>query len=84
MKIQIRAEGRNINLAFPTNWLCSKPAVYIACKLGRRYAGDAMGNISPQAMESLCAELRCTKKRCGKWELVDVEAATGETVKIIL
>ena len=84
MRIQIRGGGHDMNLRFPT-WLCfSKATVWLANHVGRRYAGDAMKDITPEALEALSAEFRRIKKKHGSWELVDVESSSGERVKVIL
>ena len=84
MKIDIESREHNLHLRFPTRLLCSKMIVRIADRLGRKYAAEQMKSIPPEALEKLCAELRRTKDRYGKWDLVDVEAADGEKVKIVL
>lgn len=86
MKIQIKdhAEGRGMNLVLPTRMLFSKPVLHLINGAGRKYAGDAMENISPEAMEAIFAELRRVKEKYGTWELVDIHAADGDIVKIVL
>ena len=84
MRIRVQAEGRNINIALPTCMIFSKAVARIANTAGRKYAGDAMAQITPEQMDALFAEFRRIKKKYGSWELVDVESAGGEKVKIIL
>lgn len=84
MKIQIKSEGHNLVFFLPTKLIFGKAAVRIANTVGRKYAADAMKDISPQALESLCGELCRIKELHGKWELVDIESAGGDIVKIIL
>ena len=84
MRVRIKSEGHNLNFVIPTRWIFGKTAVRIANTLGRQYASHAMKDISPQALEMLCAELCRIKDIHGKWELVDIESAGGDIVKIIL
>lgn len=84
MKIQVKADGRDINILLPTGLVFSKGTVWLANHVGRKYAEDAMKNISPQALDALFAEFRRIKKKHGSWELVDVQSSSDEQVKIIL
>lgn len=84
MRIRIKSEGHNLVFALPTRLIFSKTAVRFANTVGRRYADTAMKDIPPQALELLCCELRRIKSAHGKWELVDIESANGDIVKIIL
>ena len=84
MRIQVKSEDSNINLVLPTNLIFSKGTVWLANHFGRKYAGDAMKYIPPEAMEKLFAELRRTKRRYGRWPLVEVHSADGSDVEIIL
>lgn len=84
MRIRVKSGDTNLNLVLPTRLLVGKTVVKLANTIGRRYATDALKDISPEALEILCAELRRIKKKYGTWELVDVESADGETVQIIL
>lgn len=83
MKIRVRSDDVNLNLALPTRLLIGKTVVKLANTLGRRFS-DALDDIPPETLEILCAELRRIKKKHGAWELVDVESAKGEIVQIIL
>lgn len=84
MRIRVKSEGHNFTLVFPTRLLTSKFAMRMAEKYGRKYAYEAMKNIPPHALESLCAELRRVKAKHGTWELVDVVSADGDEVYISL
>jgi len=84
MKIMIKGGGHDMNLYFPNRLCFSKATVWLANRVGRKYAEDAMKNIPPEALDALFAELRRIKKQHGSWELVDVESSSGEMVKIIL
>ena len=84
MKIHIKSGKHNLLLYIPTGLIFSKTVARLGCKYGLRYAGDAIKDISPEAMEALFAEFRSIKKKHHCWELVDIESANGEIVKIIL
>lgn len=84
MKIIVKSEEHNIRLGFPTTWLFGRGSAFLAEKLGRKYAPEAMENIPLDAIPILCAELRRIKKKYGSYDLVEVESAEGDYVKIQL
>lgn len=84
MKIKIKTSHNNLNLSFPTKLLFGRNAVRIINTIGRQYAVDVLDKIPPDALETMCAQLRQTKERYGTWDLVDIETADGKIVKIIL
>ena len=84
MRIRVKSEDTNINLLLPTNLIFSKATVWLANRYGRKYAGDAMKDIPPEAMDRLFAELRRIKRRYGHWDLVEVRGSDGAEVKITL
>lgn len=84
MRIQIKSDEKNLNIVLPTKLIFGRWVVYLANTVGRRYAGEQMNAVSPEALESLFAEFRRIKDTYGKWELVNIESSTGESVKIIL
>lgn len=84
MKIAVKGGGHDLKLIFPTALVFNKGTVWLANQFGRKYAEDAMKDIPPEAMDKLFAELRRIKKKHGTWELVDIESASGELVKVIL
>lgn len=84
MKIEIKGGGHTMTLLFPTLLIFSRGTAWLANTVGRKYAAEEMKNIPPEALNALFAELRRIKKRHGRWELVDVESASGEKVKITL
>ena len=49
-----------------------------------QYAPEAMVEIPPEAIPKLCAELRRLKKKYGALELVELDTAGGDHVKITL
>ena len=84
MKIIVKTPEHDIRLGIPTALIFSQGSAWLANKLGRKYAPEAMMNIPPEAIPALCAELRRIKKKYGPYELVEVESASGEHVKITL
>ena len=84
MRIQVRGESQNINLVLPTSLIFSKGIVWLANHFGRKYAAEAMDGIAPENLDALFAEFRRIKRKYGKWDLVEVESADGEYVKVTL
>ena len=84
MKIIVKSQEHNIRLGFPTAWLFGRGSAFLAEKLGRKYAPEAMGNIPPEASPILCAVLRRIKMKYGSYDLVEGESAEGDYVKIQL
>lgn len=84
MRIRINADGRRFTLLLPTALLFSRGTAWLANTVGRKYAGEAMKDIPPEAMNALFAELRRIKKRHGGWELVEAVSADGNRVNILL
>ena len=84
MKISVHDDETNLNLWLPTNLIFGKLTVRLVNGLGRKYAGEALEKIPPEALEKLFAELRCIKKKYGSWDLVEVESADGRSVRVTL
>lgn len=84
MRIHVKSKEDTINLILPTALVFSKATVWLANKVGRKYAGDAMKNIPPEALEAIFAEFRQIKRRYGRWDLVEVVSADGDQVMVRL
>lgn len=84
MKIQIRSNGFPITIPLPTNLVFSRSALRLANRLGRKYAGQELDALPPGALDALFAEIRRIKRQYGRWELVEIESADGDIVKISL
>ena len=84
MRIKVKSEDTDINLILPTNLIFSKGTIWLANHFGRKYAGDAMKDIPPEALAVLFAEFRRIKRHYGHWTLVEVRSADGSEVKITL
>ena len=84
MNIRIKSEGQNLRLWLPTRLIFSKTVARLGGKYGVKYAGEAMKNIPPEAIEILFAEFRRIKQKHKSWELVKVESTDGSVVDISL
>lgn len=84
MKIIVKSAEHTIRLGFPTSWMFGRGSAWLAEKLGRKYAPEAMGMIPPGATPILWAELRRIRKKYGAYDLVEVESADGDYVRIQL
>ena len=84
MRIQVTSEDMNLKLILPTALIFNRGIVWIANHFGRKYAGEAMAGIAPEHLDTLFAEFRRIKRKYGKWDLVELESADGEYVKITL
>lgn len=99
MRIQVMAADHNFTIPFPTGLIFSKPSVWLYVRIARRYsarmddyipedaqkhADTVISEIPEEALYAICAEFRRIKKKHGSWELVEVEASGGETVRITL
>lgn len=99
MKIQIRADGRNVCIGFPTGLVFSKPSAWLCMKTARMSAAytkrympedievsvsSIVKNIPEESVYALCDELRRMKRIRGSWELVHVESSDGSQVMITL
>ena len=84
MRIQVNGCGHHISILLPTNLIFSKGTVWLANRYGRKYAADAMKDISPEALDKLFAEFRRIKHQHKHWVLVEVKSSHGEEVSITL
>ena len=84
MRIKVKSGDTNINIPVPTNLVFSKGSVWLANRFGRKYAGDAMKDLPPEALDKLFAEFRRIKRKHGSWDLVEVESSDGSQVLIRL
>lgn len=84
MKIQVNDGEHKISILLPTNLIFSGGTAWLADHVGRKYAPEALENIPPEALNALFAEFRRIKHQYGRWTLVEVESAAGQTVKITL
>lgn len=84
MRVKVSDKDTNLDIILPTGLVFSRGTVFLVNKVARKYAGDAMENIPPEAMAALFAEFRRIKRKYGKWDLVEVESADGDRVLVRL
>ena len=84
MRIRIESAEKNLNIVLPTKLVFGRWGVALVNTVGRKYAGENIASISPEALDVLFAELRRIKNRYGKYELVEIESSDGDKVKITL
>lgn len=84
MRVRVKDEEHAFTILLPTNLIFSKGTVWLANFFGRKYAGDSMKDIPPEAVDKLFSEIRNMKRRYGRWELVEVNGADGSYVSIVL
>ena len=81
MRIHIKSEGKNLHFWIPTNFVFSRGIAWLAVRFGLHYANM---DLSPEQLYRLFAEFRRIKRKYRTWELVNVESADGEQVKVVL
>jgi len=84
MRIRVRSKDTNINIPIPTRLIFSKGTAWLANHFGRKYAGDALKDIPPEAMEKIFGEFRRMKRLDRHWQLVEIDTADGEHIEITL
>ncbi len=83
MKIRIRTKQRAFSVVLPTRMLFSKTILKFGLRIGKRYS-KAVPEFPPAAVDALCEEIHRIKKTKGAWELVRIQSADGEEVRIVL
>ncbi len=71
-------------MPFPTALLTSGTLMNLGLKIARKYGQTEIPDIKPSQVRRLCAELRRMKRKYGRYELVEIISADGETVRITL
>lgn len=84
MRIEITQGEKDMTIRLPHGLVFNGVTARIAVSIVRKHAPEAVEKISPEALAILFAELNRIKKKYGQWELVEVNSADGEQVKIIL
>lgn len=82
MRIQICDGERNIRILLPTCLIFSRLTAWIGSAAINKYVPQR--SLSGEQIDKIFAEFRRIKTKHGRWDLVDVESADGEKVKVIL
>ncbi len=83
MKIHIHSAERTLTVILPTRLLFSKGILKFGLMVGKRYS-DAVPEIPPAVVDALCDEIRRIKHIHAHWELVNIQAADGDQIQIVL
>ena len=84
MRIKVKASGaRQFTIALPTGMVFSPTLIHLWLRIGRKYASE-VPDISPHDLRAICKAAKQIKRRYGRYELVSVESAQGDLVKITL
>lgn len=84
MKIKVQSGTANIYLILPTTLVFSRGSAWLANHVGRKYSGNAMDNIPPEALKLIFAEFRRIKRKHGAWKLVEIDSSEGDRIRIEL
>ena len=88
MRIKIKTEGRSFTIPIPTFLLTSHHLLafgyWVTKKTSGKYSSGPMPDLDEAQLKKLCMELRRIKKQYGSYELVHVQSAEREIVRIIL
>ena len=85
MRIRIKSKDeKNINLVLPTSLVLSDLTALIAANAINKKAETKECKISSRDLCKLMAAMRKIKKKYGRFELVDIQSADGDIVKIVL
>ncbi len=83
MRIDIHSDERSFTVVLPTRLLFSKGVLKFGLKVGKCCC-NTVPEIPPAALDVLCGEIRRIKKTNPAWELVNIQSAGGDKVRIIL
>ena len=84
MTIRVKSREANLAIWLPTWLIFSKGFLKLGLKIAEKHAQTELPPIPPGAIDAICAEVRRIKGKHSRWELVDVESADGDHVKIVL
>ena len=84
MRILIESQEKNLHIPIPDFLLSPKLVPFLVEKMGKKYSSEMLMRIPPEALDRIFRELRSIKKKHGTWELVDIESACGDKIRIIL
>lgn len=88
MKIHAKSAERTVSVIVPTALLTSPHLLsfgyWVVKKTSSQYADGPMPDMDAKTLKRLCDELKRIKKKYGRYQLVEVTNAQGETVTITL
>lgn len=85
MRIYLTHEKFTFCIPFPTRLVLNKPVIKIANWAVKNYCPGEIPYIEPEYANMLYREIKNSRKKHGrKWDLVDVQSATGDGVRIRL
>ena len=82
MKIIVTTGENDIRFGLPTGLILGRGSAALAQHMAKKYSPEV--NLPDGALPALCDELRRIKKKYGTWDLVEMETASGQHVKITL
>ena len=82
MKIIVTTGENDIRFGLPTGLILGRGSAVFAQYMAKKYSPEV--NLPDGALPALCDELRRIKKKYGTWDLMEVETASGQHVKITL
>ena len=82
MRIQVKDGEHHIRILLPTRLIFSRLTAWIGSVAINKYVPQR--SLSGEQIDKIFAEFRRIKAKHGRWDLVDVESADGEKVKVIL
>ena len=83
MKIQLQGKERSLQLALPTGLIFSRFSLRLLLK-SVEINGCRLNGLSPEAADRLAREIKRIRKKHGSWELVEVETANAENIRVSL
>ena len=99
MRIQVKADGKNISIPIPTGMIFNRASIWTGLKIAgilcrskydhmpdhaKEHLDTFFASAHEESIYILCDEIMRIKRRYGSWTLLEVEKAEGEQVKITL
>ena len=88
MRIKLKSENSSFTIPVPTIFLTSPNFLafgyWIVRKTSGKYSPQPMPELSAAQLKGLCQELKRIRKQHGHYELLLVEGADGDLVRITL
>lgn len=88
MRIKLKSENRSFTIPVPNILLTSHHVLafgyWVVRKTSGKYSPQPMPELSAAQLKGLCRELKRLRKQHGHYELLLVEGADGDLVRITL